>query len=50
MQESEDFECNTEAEMNQHLLEHDAVGHHVRRSLLEWALGKEPTIDKQWKS
>jgi hypothetical protein len=34
---SENFEVNTHAEMNQHILEHDKAGHHVRKSLLELA-------------
>jgi len=43
-----DFKCDTEAEMLAHLLEHDAAGHHVRRSLLEQARGREPALTAAW--
>jgi hypothetical protein len=39
-----DFACDTEAEMLAHILEHEKAGHHVRRSLIEHASGRVPTV------
>lgn len=45
---SGDFECKTEEEMNAHILEHDAAGHHVRRSLLASARGENFELTDKW--
>ena len=43
------FFCETEQEMNAHIVEHHQKGDHVRRSLLVRALGWEPKLTEGWK-
>ena len=45
--EDEDFFAKDEAEMNRHLLQHDANGDHVRKSLLALARGEELELTRE---
>jgi hypothetical protein len=46
--ESDDFMCATEAEMFAHIRMHHKLGDHVRRSLVELAHGRTPTLTPEW--